>query len=94
MKTDHVEDRRDGPAERRSPEYRHWIAIIFAVGVAWGTAKAVLDGKVDKAVYDRDRSEQAAGAAELLVELKGLRRDVEKLSRYLCNEKPTQLGCQ
>ena len=44
-------DRREVP-DRRIPEYRHWIAVIFAIGVAWGTMNKVLDHKVDKSVYE------------------------------------------
>lgn len=73
---------------------RYWLPIIFAAGVAWGTAILTLQGKVDNATYARDQQQRAMRDSLLIHEMTEVNDRLGHLTRYLCQGHERELGCQ
>lgn len=80
------------------------IAVILTIGVAWGTAKAALDGKVDRTEFyqknaDQDRQRQLVESRQDRFEgiiltdvIPTLKRLDDRVSAMYCADKPP--GCK
>ena len=76
------------------------LAILVSVGIAWGTAQATVNGKVDKSVFEARRSEvdrrfigDSVKSALYAASLDRIERKVDstnaRLSRLICSDKPS-----
>lgn len=64
---------------------RYWkIGVaLLAIGVAWGTLTAGLAQKADRSSIDA-----------LVAEVRAVRAEVQQIRRFLCQERPQDMGCQ